>query len=351
MWSRKFEKCISCGSKERRHLGGGLCELCYNNKVEHAHKPENRKRGFAGKFLTKEFLISEYINDNKSLSDIAFTTLCSRQYVYKKMKEFNIPLRTKKNSRDLALEAGKIRFVRLDDSNSSRTVILQRTNVDESFFKTWTSEMAYVLGVIYTDGNIDPGCVRDPLRRTTLRTGRLTVSQKEPELLEKILKLMKCNAKLLHRKRREYEKTVSGETYFFHINNDVIYDDLVSFGLSPNKSSTIKFPKIPQDLLRHFIRGCWDGDGSVYIQKNGNFGASYVSGSYDFILDMLKELNNAGLKSVKISRNGKSFYFRFYGKECAKLYRYLYDGISEDQYLLRKYTVFRNGFKNDTCKN
>lgn len=348
MWSRKFEKCISCGSIERKHLGGGLCELCYNNKIENAHKPDNRKRGFAGKQLTKEFLISEYINDNKSLSDIALTSLCSRQYVYKRMKAFDIPLRSKKQSRDLALNGGKLRFVRVDN-NENRTVILQRNEVDEKFFKRWTNEMAYVLGVIYTDGNLDPGSIKDPQRSTTLRVGRLTVAQKDPELLEKILKLMNCNAKLLFRKRREYEHTVAGEIYFFHINNDIIYDDLISIGLSPNKSSTIKFPKIPQDLLRHFIRGCWDGDGSVYIQKNGNFGASYVSGSYDFILDMLKELNNAGLKQVKISKNRKSYYFRFYGKECEKLFHFLYDGVPEKEYLIRKYNIFKNGLKNDKC--
>jgi len=31
------------------------------------------------------------------------------------------------------------------------------------------------------------------------------------------------------------------------------------------------FPKIPDEYIRHFVRGCWDGDGTVYIEKrNGN---------------------------------------------------------------------------------
>lgn len=36
-WSRRHPACIRCGSKERKHQGGGLCKLCYY--VEH-EKPQ-----------------------------------------------------------------------------------------------------------------------------------------------------------------------------------------------------------------------------------------------------------------------------------------------------------------------
>lgn len=347
MWSRRFEKCISCGSNDRKHLGRGLCELCYQKTIENEHKPDSRKRGSAGKQLTRDFLITEYVNGNKSLSDVAAIASCSRQYVYKKMKEYGIPLRTKRNARDLALESGKLQFKNIDDDQiGSRTVILQKNKINETFFKNWTNGMAYVLGVIYTDGSLRPGFIRDPQSRDTLRVGRLTVSQKEPELLERILKLMNCNAKLLFRKQRKYEKTVAGEIYYFHINSDEIYDDLVRLGLSPNKSMTIQFPTMPGPVLRHFIRGCWDGDGSVYLDSgSGTVCASFVSGSYDFILGMLRELNAVGFSTRKIHRTRKSFYFRFTGRECVSLYHFLYDGVPEDMYLSRKHCVFESGFQ------
>ena len=343
MWSRKFERCVSCGSNERKHLGRGLCKLCYQKTIENEHKPENRKRRSAGKQLTKDFLITEYVKGEKSLSEVAAIASCSRQYVYKRMKEYGIPFRTKRQSRTLALDGGKIRFERIDDQIGSRTVILQKNKVNEKFFKTWTNEMAYVLGVIYTDGGLRPGILRDPQSPDTLRVGRLTVAQKEPELLEKILRLMNCNAKLLFRNERKYEKTVAGEVYYFHISSDEIYNDLVRLGLTPNKSLTIQFPTMPGPLLRHFIRGCWDGDGSVYLDSaSGTVCASFVSGSYDFVLGMLRVLNAAGFSPRTIHKVRRSFYFRYTGKQCLKLFQFLYDSVPEDQYLSRKYRVFES---------
>ena len=64
-----------------------------------------------------------------------------------------------------------------------------RRIVDEDFFKQWTPKMAWVLGLIYTDG-----CLVEPHGSVK---GRLTLSQKEPELIEKVLTLLNSNAKLL----------------------------------------------------------------------------------------------------------------------------------------------------------
>lgn len=34
MWSRKFEKCVVCGTTEKRHWGLGLCKKCYGETPE-----------------------------------------------------------------------------------------------------------------------------------------------------------------------------------------------------------------------------------------------------------------------------------------------------------------------------
>lgn len=46
--------------------------------------------------------------------------------------------------------------------------------------------------------------------------------------------------------------------------------------------------------MRHFIRGCWDGDGSVFF-SDGKLGASYVSGSLEFIKTLVDELYKMGI--------------------------------------------------------
>ena len=56
-----------------------------------------------------------------------------------------------------------------------------RRIVDEDFFKQWTPKMAWVLGLIYTDG-----CLVEPHGSVKGRACTL-LAQKEPELIEKVL--------------------------------------------------------------------------------------------------------------------------------------------------------------------
>jgi len=334
-WSRKFRQCVKCGTKERKHKGRGLCEFCYSENSEKKQKAHKRKRGVASEKLTKEYLLDEYWVKQKSLNDIAKDCACTRQYVYKKLKQYEISARSKKSARSLALESGKIDFNIVDEDGIINLVKLNKVEVDENFFSSWSNGMAWVLGLIYTDGNLDK-------KFTYIRIG-----QKEPELLEKIKKLLKCDKKLHYRKRKVYKRAVSGELYTLQIYNQQIYDDLIRIGLTPDKSLTINFPDIPMEHVRHFIRGCWDGDGSVYSQGVSDFRAKFTSGSLKFIEGMVDELNKAGFKQRKIftvMRKNPSYYFQVLKNECIKFYHYLYDDVQPELYLERKHKVFEDHF-------
>jgi hypothetical protein len=108
----------------------------------------------------------------------------------------------------------------------------------------------------------------------------------------------------------------------------------------------MKFPDIPEEHSRHFIRGCWDGDGSIYFENQSKkFRTHFVSGSVEFIEGMLRELESAGLPKVSlhIKKGSKrpSYYFKYSGLQVPILYHYLYDGVNETQYLERKYQIFK----------
>lgn len=342
MWSQKYNCCKECGTTERKHLARGLCKLCYQKNIEKQHLPQRTKRGFPSQLLTKEFLINHYNEKNESLSDIATFAKCSRQYIFKKIKEFNLPIRDKSKARELALNKGKLKFLRTDENGTTNKITLKKNIVNETFFNVWTPQMAYVLGVVCTDGNIRPSIIKEPNSKDTIRVSRLTISQKEPELLTKVLKLMNSEAKLLFRNRREFSNTTSGETYYFHLNSDKIYDSLIKLGLTHNKSLTLQFPKVPENLAHHFIRGCWDGDGSVYLDKTSNsICASFVSGSKDFISEILFQLYKARLPERTLYCNSNSYYFRYTGKQCKLLANYLYTDSNESMWLNRKYELFK----------
>ena len=156
---------------------------------------------------------------------------------------------------------------------------------------------------------------------------------------------MDCDAKLYFSKERVYVKIKAGAIYQFSISNEKLYYDIVSLGLTPNKSLTMQFPNVPNEFVRHFIRWCLDCDGTVYVDKNKHkMSASFVSGSLEFVEAMVKILINAGFPDRTIHRHNhsnKSYYFRFTDSQVPMLYNYLYENVPETEYLERKYDLFR----------
>lgn len=319
-------------------MARGLCSKCYQKEIEEKHKRHARGLRIAAKKLTREYLIDEYFNKNKSLADIAKECGCSRAYVFKKTREYRMSLRTQSSAREIAIKKEKIVVQRVDEEGVTHSIIHQKIDLNKQFFAKWSCEMAYVLGVIFTDGCLHIDAKGRP---------HLSIGQKEPELLEKVLALMGCTAQLRYTKRREYGDTVAGAIYYFNFLCTAIYSDLLRLGLKPSKSLDIVFPDVPSEYVRHFIRGCWDGDGSVYIRKKGGGNpliTGYYSGSIRFVESLLAELDNIGLpKRTVYVKKGKQpcYYFKYHGTQCTKLYHFLYDGVPPTQYLERKHAIFK----------
>jgi hypothetical protein len=293
------------------------------------------------------------------------------------LNKYGIPRRTLSEARKIAIERKKLKFEKEVDGELE-TVYLGGWTVNRDFFKTWTPQMAYVLGFIYADGTLDAG-KKNTKTKTTIAPPRCSISQKSPEILEKIKVLMSCNRKLYKTKNRP-----RGYIYRLDLTDKEIYEDLLKVGLTPAKSLNVKFPEMPTECIRHFIRGCWDGDGSVYLEKRKDLdykasvrlgkkveyvkdirlGASFVSGSKEFIERIVLELYKVGvgrdrliepafikpreylIKGLTIYRypHKQARYIKMGGKKkCERLFHYFYDGVDESLYLKRKYEVFKKG--------
>jgi len=222
-WSRKHDRCLRCGTQTQRHVAKGFCVYCYrieNERKQRTHiNEELRKRGIFAS-VSRDELEFQYKILNMSLSDMARKHNCTRQYIYKRLKYYGIRRRDKTKARSLALDKGKV----------------SRATIKKGFFKSWSPEMAYVLGVLYTDGN--------------LSSTQLSVSQKEDELLRKVLFLMGCDSKIY------YYENEKRKIHIFSIGHGEFYEDLLKLGLTPRKSLTLGFPDIEPSCVRHFIRGC-----------------------------------------------------------------------------------------------
>jgi hypothetical protein len=330
-----MKPCSKCRAPSSPLYGEQLCRACYRTETGRSPHWYTRKSMKLSDSITKNDLERQYVNEGMSLEDIATRCKCSRQYILKLLRRYTIPRRNKSAARILATSKGKITVARMDALGNRVMVPHVKRIVHEDFFKQWTPQMAWVLGVIYTDG-----CL---LRPHGSVKGRLTLSQKRPELIEKVLTFLNSNAKLLFTPKRG----ITGAVHRVSISNAEVYQDLEKLGVTPRKSLSLTFPEVPAPLVRHFIRGCWDGDGSVYWDGGDARKpcASFVSGSKEFIEQIVKRLVTLGLPDRTIHKTMRSrnvsYYFRYTGPSCARLYRVFYDGIDENMYLSRKHERFR----------
>ena len=136
---------------------------------------------------------------------------------------------------------------------------------DEFYFSNIDSkEKAYWLGFLYADG-----CVHS-------NSNEISITLKDRDHLEKFRKAIKSNNKI----GESIDKRFSSmpKIYHFSIKDKQLKSDLIKWGCVPNKSlSLTKIPNIPRDFVSHFIRGYFDGDGSLHwLNGTKNFRISFV---------------------------------------------------------------------------
>lgn len=195
---------------------------------------------------------------------------------------------------------------------------------DEFYFSNIDSkEKAYWLGFLYADG-----CVHS-------NSNEISITLKDRDHLEKFRKAIKSNNKI----GESIDKRFSSmpKIYHFSIKDKQLKSDLIKWGCVPNKSLTLtKIPNIPRDFVSHFIRGYFDGDGSLHwLNGTKNFRISFV-GTAPFLKDIQKEL---GL-SLSLGQNegNKSKYFQVAGrKQVPMILDYIYKDSDENIRLTRKY--------------
>lgn len=131
-----------------------------------------------------------------------------------------------------------------------------RYSVDYNFFEKWNSESAYVFGFIAADGYVfyERGS-------TKAATGlQFEIADYDIDILEKIKKVMNFEGPISKSNRN---------TVKLQINNKKIVSDLIDKGMpSTNKTFDLDFPKtLPKEFYKDFVRGLFDGDGSIYLEK------------------------------------------------------------------------------------
>lgn len=195
---------------------------------------------------------------------------------------------------------------------------------EDAFSSVRNEETAYWLGFIAADGT----CTGVDLY--------LRLAAKDVVVLERFRNFLGSNAPIT-----EYRSGGLGETPAVRlgIHSGRIGSDLLRLGITHSKSYTLTFPtneQVPPDVLRHFIRGYFDGDGSLSVWTAGNgqeCSLFSVCGTEGFLTDLQSHLERClGLRHTRLSRNLRSVNMHElrYGSwnDLKKIKSYLYDGAT-----------------------
>ena len=206
-----------------------------------------------------------------------------------------------------------------------------------------TEEKAYWLGFIFADGYIsfsDANIKKGQIASAYCVGIKLQVSDKNH--LKKFNKSINGNYKVFEETaypdgfRKKQTKSAKILVY-----SQQMYNDLNQY-FERDKTYTAKFPELPKHLIRHFIRGYFDGDGCLtFTQKT--FQVGFVSASQDFYIGLKDALGQNSFhpwEKNEINKHGtKMYYMRL--NRLEEKYRFL-DWIYNDCsiYLDRKYQKY-----------
>lgn len=201
----------------------------------------------------------------------------------------------------------------------------------DKFKEIKTEEDAYILGFILADGYIN--------ERVNML--RIKLQEKDLDILEKICDYFEMDYSFI---KYEFHNITGNKQYYLSIYDKEIIDRLKSYGLYQHKSfKEVPYYNIDKSLVRHYIRGIWDGDG--YIRKDlKSIGVCGSKETLDFInntlLNNLELIFSSSFKGVKPHSDINLWRIDYHGKNVDKILNYLYKDSTI--YLNRKYSLYKN---------
>ena len=193
-----------------------------------------------------------------------------------------------------------------------------------------TEEKAYWLGFLYADGSVS--------HYKASKRVELGLKESDLEHLIKFTKFLQYNGKIHYRSKTKSYRVIFG--------CQKVHDDLIRLGCVEKKSLILLFPSesiVSDSLIRHFVRGYFDGDGSIsaYHNVRGDIRKTVsLLGTKEFLTDLLCKLSFSNTSIIKKCKNNDSnnYYFQLGKNDSKRFLDYIYSDASV--YLDRKYNLY-----------
>lgn len=157
----------------------------------------------------------------------------------------------------------------------------RKSTINPELFTVGNKNSEYWIGYIIADGNIS--CVN--------RSHRLSLATTDLEIQDKFIAYCGANYHLQ-----------SNNLHVMHFCSREIVSKLMSYGITPKKSLTLK---LETPLSNHLLRGIFDGDGSVHNKRHY---CKITTGSLELGEQIVEFLSRNGIYSKLRSRLGTNHY-------------------------------------------
>ena len=250
---------------------------------------------------------------------------CSKQvlgqsspyWVKKTLEKYHIPIRDHKTATTL--------------QNKTRA-----KNKKEDFFSIESPNMAWLMGFIASDGTI----------RKNSNEIKITLALKDKEILEKIKEVLELETEV-----KEFQTSNGYDACTLVWTCEQHKKDLAKYNITPAKTFILTPPiELDKKYYIDYIRGYFDGDGSINLIKNsngrgnGNIRWQVCSATkeiIEFIVNVLYEQYNipkVTILSDNKNRQNTLYYCQYSSAASREIYKILY--TEDSLYLKRKKDKF-----------
>lgn len=219
----------------------------------------------------------------------------------------------KENNIDIILR-NKTEGIKASPKKKIADELKRKYQVNDTYFSNQNSKMAYFLGFLMADGNVS---------KTNNRI-QVCLSEEDSEYLN-IFYIEIGGTPVAHYITNNGKQKICR----WQCLSSKIKQDLIAYDIIPNKTGFAKIPeKLDKKFFPDFIRGYFDGDGSIYVEKNGVVGFELTSHNTEILEQVINYFEENGIPKVKIKTDNRSninYSFKYRKTACKKIYNILYN--------------------------
>lgn len=213
---------------------------------------------------------------------------------------------------------------------------LRGYSVNDDYFKTQSHDMAYILGLIASDG-----CVSKNTNHI-----HIDLQESDEEILYKIKDALSFEGPIQH-----YTNNSGCNYSRLKICSKTIKQDLEHYGITPQKTFKLEPPFfLEKQYYISYIRGYFDGDGCIWTKYGDRLKYNwYICGARKNVIEWIYNvlLNNYGIVSYlhtssrTLSQGDKFYSIQVYKKDTIqRIFDILY--VPNSLHLERKYNKMKN---------